>query len=674
MRCRQQGAACIHSTLPFFLETPHEVHQLPIHRRSSGKFLRLCTRGLRGGGGGSAGDTAAPTVEKPAITTPPANQSVEAGKTATFTVTATGGETLAYQWKKNGTDVSGATTSTYTTPVTAIADNGTKYSVAVTNSAGTTTSSEATLAVTAAAVVVATKPAITTHPAAQTVVTGTTASFSVSASGTAPLSYQWKKDGKDIAGATSNPYTIAAATMADGGAYSVVITNSAGSVTSNEAKLGLSATAVKAAIESQPANLSVVVGETAKFSVTATGTSLSYQWKKNGTDISGATSNPYTIAAATMADGGAYSVVVTNSLGTVTSNDATLTVTATAVAPAITTQPAAQTVTEGQSATFSVTASGTAPFTYQWKKNGTDIEGVTTSSHTTDATAIGDSGAVFTVVVTNSVGSVTSSGAALTVNAAPPAISAQPTAQTITAGQTATFSVTATGTGTLSYQWKKNGRDITGGSGATTNTYTTPAMGYAGNGAVYSVVVSDSVGTTTSNNATLTVSKSTTAQSYGYVANASDDLYDKTECVQDNSTGLIWEGKTASPATSRLGTSTYTNYDSTTSLQKWNGVWSIPNQTEIDASTNSIGYKNSVNASALCGFTDWRLPNIDELKGVAISGPSNWFPNTLNQSYWSSTPNGGGSQGDRGSAVYGSVGFPYDRVTPAPLRLVRASN
>ena len=607
-------------------------------------------------GGGITTDSAVTPVAKPAITAPPVSQTVEAGKTATFMVTATGGGTLAYQWKKNGVDVSGATSNPYTIAA-AMADDGSKYSVAVSNSAGTTTSSEATLTVTAAAVV-ATKPAITTQPAAQTVVTDTTATFSVQATGGGALAYQWKKNGTDIPGATSSSYTTPATTMADKDArFSVMVTNSAGSVTSNEAKLGVSATAVAPAITTQPAAQSVVAGSVANFSVIASGTSpFSYQWKKNGTDISGATSIPYTIATTTMADSGAYSVVVTNSAGKATSTDAALTVTATAVAPAITTQPAAQTVTEGESATFSVTASGTAPFTYQWKKNGTDIEGVTTSSHTTDATAIGDSGAVFTVVVTNSVGSVTSSGAALTVNAAAvapvaPTITTQPTAQSIAAGATATFSVAATGT-SLSYQWKKNGLNITGGMGATTNTYTTPAMGYAGNSAVYSVEVSNSAGSVTSSSATLTVSKSTTTKDYGLVANASDGLYDKTECVQDNNTGLIWEGKTASGT--RSGDKTYKNLDDMNALQKAGGS-QYPTQSEINDSGNSIGYANSVNAgSGLCGFTNWRMPTKDELLGIVDSSNistycppstpcislninSTWFPNTQSETFWTST-------------------------------------
>ena len=102
-----------------------------------------------------------------------------------------------------------------------------------------------------------------------------------------------------------------------------------------------------------------------------------------------------------------------------TSNAATLTVNAAAVAPAITTQPASQTVTAGQTASFSVAATGTAPLSYQWMKNGTPIAGATSSTYTTPATTTADSGSQFTITVSNSAGSVTSNAATLTVNAAP---------------------------------------------------------------------------------------------------------------------------------------------------------------------------------------------------------------------------------------------------------------
>src|SRR5207302_367292 len=148
------------------------------------------------------------------------------------------------------------------------------------------------------------------------------------------------------------------------------------------------------------------------------------------------------------------------------------------VAPAITTQPASQMVVAGQTATFTVTATCTAPVTYQWQKNGTAIGAATTDSYTTSATTASDNGDQFTVVVSNAVGSVTSSAAALTVNAAlvAPTITTQPANQTVTAGQTATFTVTATGTAPLSYQWQKNGTAI----GATTAaSYTTADIGRA---------------------------------------------------------------------------------------------------------------------------------------------------------------------------------------------------
>ena len=540
-------------------------------------------------------------------------------------------------------------------------------------------------------------PTINNQPAAQTVTEGQTATFSVTAAGTAPLTYQWQKNSTDISGATSNTYTTPATAIGDNGAqYSVVVFNGAGTATSDKATLTVTAASGgpgAPVIGTQPANQSVVAGKTATFTVTATGSEgggpLTYQWQKNGTDISGATSSTYTTPVTVIGDSGAqYSVVVGNSAAKVTSSKATLTVTAAVVdpvveAPVITTQPAAQSVTEGQPATFSVTATGTAPLRYQWKKGSAVIPNATTSSYAIAATSMADGG-VYSVVVSNSAGTATSSNATLTVTAAVVStisISSQPASQTISANGTATFSVTATGSGALSYQWKKNGTNITGGTGATSNSYTTPAMGYAGNGAVYSVVLTDSESTVTSHSATLTVTTSPTQKSYGYVANASDGLFTKEECVQDNNTGLVWEGKTVSPATSRLGTSTYTNYDSTSSLQNPFSVVP-PTQMEIDASTNSIGYKNSVNASALCGFTDWRLPTKDELLGILdASQPSpppinpTWFPNTRIGAYLTSTPHTYASQSwgvffNNGTA--GSV----DRANLAnnALRLVRCSN
>jgi hypothetical protein len=177
-------------------------------------------------------------------------------------------------------------------------------------------------------------------------------------------------------------------------------------------------------ISAQPANQTVTVGQTATFTVVATGTApLSYQWQKGGTAISGATSASYTTPATTSADNGAkFVVMVSNSAGSATSNAATLTVNAAAVAPSITTQPANQTVSVGQTATFAVVATGTAPLSYQWQKGGTAIAGATSSSYTTPPTMSSDNGAQFTVVVSNSVGSVTSNAATLTVNASSGAI------------------------------------------------------------------------------------------------------------------------------------------------------------------------------------------------------------------------------------------------------------
>ncbi len=174
------------------------------------------------------------TATRPVISTPPSNQTVTVGQTATFSVVATGTAPLSYQWQKGTTAITGATSATYTTPATTAADNGSTFRVVVTNSAGNATSDAATLTVTSSAV----KPSITQQPSNQTVTTGQTATFSVVATGTAPLSYQWQKGTTPIAGATAASYTTPATTTSDNGSqFRVVVTNSAGNATSNYATL-----------------------------------------------------------------------------------------------------------------------------------------------------------------------------------------------------------------------------------------------------------------------------------------------------------------------------------------------------------------------------------------------------------------------------------------------------
>jgi Immunoglobulin domain len=262
-------------------------------------------------------------------------------------------------------------------------------------------------------------PSLMAQPANATVMAGQTANFSVSATGTAPIAYQWRKNTVNINGAIGASYTTPATTTADNGSkFDVIVSNSAGSITSAQATLTVNAAAVAPSITTQPASQTVTAGQSAMFSVVAAGTApLSYQWRKNTVNIGGAMAASYTTPATTTADSGSkFDVIVSNSAGSMTSAQATLTVSAVPVAPSITTQPASLTVTAGQTATFSVAATGTAPLAYQWQKNGAAISGATATSYTTPVTATADNGETFRVVVSNTAGSITSNSATLTVN------------------------------------------------------------------------------------------------------------------------------------------------------------------------------------------------------------------------------------------------------------------
>ena len=234
------------------------------------------------------------------------------------------------------------------------------------------------------------------------------------------------------------------------------------------------------AIVSQPDAKTVCVGSPASFAVIATGTNLTYQWRKGGVDIAGATTNAYTITNTTAADAGTYDVVVTSDCGTVISSAVDLTVTQ---AISFLSQPTAQTVCAGGSATFSVVVGSGGAIGFQWRKDGQNIPSATNDTYTINNVSAGDVANYDVQVFGSNCGSAISNAVPLTLTPSTAIVSA-PADQTVCAGSPVTFTVTATGSN-VKYQWQKDGQDI---ANATSPTYTL-ASAAAGDAGRYSVLV-----------------------------------------------------------------------------------------------------------------------------------------------------------------------------------------
>ncbi|MBL9213717.1 MAG: immunoglobulin domain-containing protein, partial [Opitutaceae bacterium] len=165
----------------------------------------------------------------------------------------------------------------------------------------------------------------------------------------------------------------------------------------------------------QPRSQVVLAGGTVTFNVAATGgNAFTYQWRRNGVAILGANSATFTIAGVTAADAGLYDVVVASGVGPAVSSVAELTVVSAPVAPVISVQPASRTVIAGTATTLTVVASGVPAPSYQWRRNGGDIPGAVGASYTLSSAQVSDAG-TYQVVVSNGIGSVTSSAATLQV-------------------------------------------------------------------------------------------------------------------------------------------------------------------------------------------------------------------------------------------------------------------
>ncbi len=265
-------------------------------------------------------------------------------------------------------------------------------------------------------------PSIVNQPVDVTVDEGGIATFNVVATGTAPMTYQWQRDGLDIVGETGSSLTLSNLTNIDSGAMiNVVITNSVGIVISNTALLTVNAntTPVASATAITNATEGDIVTLDGSASSDADGDALTYAWVSVDPSIvlTDATSAIASFTAPTVLTDTNYTFDLTVSDGLANSSSSVVVTIAPAdTAPVIVTQPTAVTVDEGSSAIFTVTATGTAPMTYQWQRDGVDIVGETSSGLTLINVDLLDDNVVFTIVISNAAGVTTSTGAVLTVN------------------------------------------------------------------------------------------------------------------------------------------------------------------------------------------------------------------------------------------------------------------
>lgn len=315
-----------------------------------------------------------PCTSSLSFTSQPSTINQCAGTTASLSVTTNTAAT--YQWYKNGSaiDAGGTSTLSFTIPYS---DNGAAFYCVATDNCGSVTSNTITATVIES-------PTITSQPVSQTICEGNALNLSITTTGTVS-GYQWKRNGTNINGATSTSFNIPMAAISDAGVYTIDVTHATcGTTSSNNATITINP---QTAITTQPVSQTLCSGDALALSVAATGSNLSYQWQKDGSNLVGATGSTIVFPSSSIADAGTYSCVVTGTCYTVTSNGALVSI---LLAPSIIEQTNSSAVCAGTTLNLSVTAAGYG-VTYQWYHDDVVIAGATSSilevlnSTTTDA-------------------------------------------------------------------------------------------------------------------------------------------------------------------------------------------------------------------------------------------------------------------------------------------------
>ncbi len=388
--------------------------------------------GFAGGGGGSIIDSSAITnlAEIPGVASPddspngeiiitfvpqPPSFIEQPSLTAAFTSNVTfqavlqGTAPLSCQWYLNEAPLSdnGHYIGSMETNLTIIdfqpGDIG-DYTLVVTNYVGSVTSAVATLNIL--------NPLITSQPQSQSAVGGDTVTFSVSTTGQQPLNYQWLLNGTNLDSATNNPLILSNILVSQSGTYSVVVSNSYSAVLSSNATLTVQPVNIYyLSIDYLSGNQTVPAGSYVSIVVAAQGQQpMHYQWLLNGTNLPDTDVSELSMYNVQLDQAGPYSVIVSNYYGMATSSVVNL-----GVLPlAITTQPKSIITWLGSSPTFTVTAAGVPPITYQWVYNGTNFLSGNDTNFLVLSNLQASQFGNYSVIVTNNYESITSSIAGLT--------------------------------------------------------------------------------------------------------------------------------------------------------------------------------------------------------------------------------------------------------------------